>query len=43
MVSERSAFAENEPFTLQDCYLGPRAGRYLVHAEHTVQSKADKP
>ncbi len=43
MVSARNAFEENEPFTLQDSYLGPRAGRYVVRAEHTVQGKADKP
>ncbi|MFO0652961.1 MAG: hypothetical protein U0326_42480, partial [Polyangiales bacterium] len=27
---------EDAPFTLQDCYLGPRAGRYALRAEHTV-------
>lgn len=36
------AFNENEPFTLQDCYLGPRAGQYVVRAEHKVHVKADK-
>lgn len=35
-------FDENEPFALQDCYLGPRAGQYVVRAEHKVHLKADK-